>query len=130
MKKFDWFTILGMLAIAENTIFMMALGGWWIVVGLMFGGFWVWIAYWDLKNRRSAQALDTASRSADIQAMSDTFRQIANYGVTVDEFASAFHNDRACIGDVTCRWNARSAFLRCAMNPSGECQGCKDYEEA
>ena len=63
MKKFDWFMILGALAITENTIFMMSLGGWWIIVGLMFGGIWVWVAYWDWKHKRMAVALDYLSRN-------------------------------------------------------------------
>ncbi|NJL00022.1 MAG: hypothetical protein HC838_16735 [Spirulinaceae cyanobacterium RM2_2_10] len=27
----------------------------------------------------------------------------------------------------TCRYNAHSAFLRCAVNPSGPCETCGDY---
>jgi Family of unknown function (DUF6464) len=32
-----------------------------------------------------------------------------------------------CIGDFTCRYNARSAQLRCAVNPAGPCQSCSSY---
>ena len=32
------------------------------------------------------------------------------------------------IGDVSCRFNARSAYLRCAVNPEGPCKGCSHYE--
>jgi hypothetical protein len=32
------------------------------------------------------------------------------------------------IGDITCRLNARSPYIRCAANPSGPCQGCREYE--
>jgi hypothetical protein len=32
------------------------------------------------------------------------------------------------VGDITCRYNARSAYLRCTVNPSGPCQGCSQYE--
>ena len=32
------------------------------------------------------------------------------------------------IGDVSCRFNARSGYLRCAVNPAGPCQGCRYYE--
>lgn len=32
------------------------------------------------------------------------------------------------VGDVTCRFNARSTHLRCAVNPHGPCQGCPYYE--
>lgn len=32
------------------------------------------------------------------------------------------------IGDITCRFNARSAHIRCAVNPIGPCQECPYYE--
>ncbi|MEH1822129.1 MAG: DUF6464 family protein [Nostoc sp.] len=134
MKKFDWFTILGAIAITENTIFMIAQGGWFAVAGLIFGGIWAWVAYWDWKHRHIASLLDAENRSqsADIQAMSDTFRRIGRAGVTIDEFSSALNN--ACqeprfISDVTCKNNARSPHLRCAIKPDGPCHECKDYEE-
>lgn len=31
------------------------------------------------------------------------------------------------IGDITCSLNARSPYLRCAINPVGPCDGCKEY---
>jgi hypothetical protein len=31
------------------------------------------------------------------------------------------------IGDVTCKYNARSPYMRCAVNPSGLCEGCRDH---
>jgi Family of unknown function (DUF6464) len=33
------------------------------------------------------------------------------------------------IGDLTCRYNARSSQIRCAVNPSGPCEGCLHYQE-
>jgi hypothetical protein len=33
------------------------------------------------------------------------------------------------IGDITCQFNARSAYLRCAVNPSGPCHECPHYQE-
>lgn len=33
------------------------------------------------------------------------------------------------IGDTTCLNNANSKHLRCAVNPSGPCEGCKFYEK-
>jgi len=33
------------------------------------------------------------------------------------------------IGDISCRYNARSAELRCAVNPYGPCKNCSEYEE-
>lgn len=32
------------------------------------------------------------------------------------------------IGDITCQFNARSGYIRCAVNPQGPCQGCRHYE--
>lgn len=133
MKNFDWFTMLGGIAIAENTIFMIAQGGWWIIAGLMFGGFWAWLVINDWRRYQIIKA-DALGRAevTDIQAMSEVFRRLARTGVSSSELCDALNN--ACrepqfIGDVGCKWNARSPFLRCAINPSGECQGCKDYEE-
>lgn len=31
------------------------------------------------------------------------------------------------IGDLTCQFNARSNYIRCAVNPSGPCEGCLHY---
>jgi hypothetical protein len=32
------------------------------------------------------------------------------------------------VGDISCRYNARSPHLRCAINPSGPCGTCYHYE--
>ncbi|MCA6572702.1 MAG: DUF6464 family protein [Pseudanabaena sp.] len=32
------------------------------------------------------------------------------------------------IGKVSCKYNARSQYIRCAVNPSGPCQDCRYYE--
>lgn len=32
------------------------------------------------------------------------------------------------IGKVSCKYNARSPYIRCAVNPSGSCQDCRHYE--
>ena len=33
------------------------------------------------------------------------------------------------VGDISCQYNARSGYLRCAVNPSGPCESCRFYEE-
>ena len=33
------------------------------------------------------------------------------------------------IGDISCRYNARSGYIRCAVNPEGPCEGCRYYEQ-
>jgi hypothetical protein len=35
---------------------------------------------------------------------------------------------RWLVGDVNCRFNARSQLLRCAVNPVGPCGGCRFFE--
>ncbi|MGK7876073.1 MAG: DUF6464 family protein [Xenococcaceae cyanobacterium] len=35
---------------------------------------------------------------------------------------------RWVIGDVSCRFNAKSEILRCAVNPAGPCEGCRSHE--
>ncbi len=32
------------------------------------------------------------------------------------------------MGDITCQFNARSPYIRCAVNPSGPCEQCSHYE--
>lgn len=32
------------------------------------------------------------------------------------------------VGDTSCRFNAHSPFLRCAVNPGGPCRECPCYE--
>jgi hypothetical protein len=32
------------------------------------------------------------------------------------------------IGDASCLYNARSELMRCAINPSGPCDRCRDYQ--
>lgn len=32
------------------------------------------------------------------------------------------------LGDITCQLNARSPYIRCAVNPMGPCEDCRFYE--
>ncbi|MEM7726925.1 MAG: DUF6464 family protein [Cyanobacteria bacterium P01_A01_bin.45] len=33
------------------------------------------------------------------------------------------------IGDASCKYNARSEIIRCAVNPDGPCESCDRYEK-
>lgn len=33
------------------------------------------------------------------------------------------------IGDISCKFNAQSGYIRCAVNPSGPCENCRYYEK-
>lgn len=39
-----------------------------------------------------------------------------------------FVEGRWVVGDATCRFNARSELLRCAVNPNGLCSQCRFYQ--
>jgi hypothetical protein len=43
---------------------------------------------------------------------------------------STFINGRWVVGDATCRYNARSEIIRCAVNPEGPCNNCHHYNFA
>ncbi|MBD2362109.1 MULTISPECIES: DUF6464 family protein [unclassified Anabaena] len=36
---------------------------------------------------------------------------------------------RWVVGDATCRYNANSEIIRCAVNPDGPCESCRFYEQ-
>ena len=38
-------------------------------------------------------------------------------------------NPPSFIGDLSCRFNAHSPYIRCAVNPSGPCENCPHYEQ-
>ena len=45
----------------------------------------------------------------------------------------AWRYQEACrhktLGDPSCKFNARSQYIQCAVNPSGNCVTCRHYEE-
>lgn len=40
----------------------------------------------------------------------------------------SFLQGRWVLGDISCRFNAQSEILRCAVNPQGPCQDCRFYD--
>jgi len=49
----------------------------------------------------------------------------------VPQISSGYHYIEGIgllIGDVTCHYNARSAYIRCAVNPEGPCENCPHYQ--
>lgn len=41
--------------------------------------------------------------------------------------ATAAVEEPGFLGDLSCQFNARSPYLRCAVNPHGPCQSCTSY---
>ena len=60
------------------------------------------------------------------QAAHERFRQISRRPRDPD--AHYVDGMGLVIGDITCKLNARSPFLRCAVNPGGPCEACREYE--
>ncbi|WP_375495607.1 DUF6464 family protein [uncultured Nostoc sp.] len=140
MKKIDWFTLLGAIAITENTVCMIAQGGWLAVAGLVFGGIWVWVAYWEWKRyqtiKNDHKEAILSFLNPGVMRYEDDTNNISPSGIDFEAIEAAYsallasRDEPRFIGDVTCKNNARSPYLQCAINPRGECQDCKDYEAA
>lgn len=128
MKKFDWFSLFLVIAITENVICFIIQGGALAVFGVILGAFWLsiaCIAYWGRKLKQRARKLDAMARQQDLSGS-----EILGVNLTPEQLTEAYSRVHPQgIGDVGCKNNARSSYLRCTINPSGACQGCKDYEK-
>ncbi|QLE47860.1 hypothetical protein FD724_06870 [Nostoc sp. C057] len=61
---------------------MIAQGKWLTVAGVIFGGIWVWVAYWGWKNRRLVQTVDYLSRiRAKMESANFCLRSLAEGGI-------------------------------------------------
>ena len=56
------------------------------------------------------------------------FRILVYVQSAPDNLEKSLVNGRWIIGDGTCRYNANSEMIRCAVNPNGPCQGCRFWE--
>jgi hypothetical protein len=54
--------------------------------------------------------------------------QVCPANASVESGENSGLNREGPIGDVSCRFNARSELIRCAVNPSGPCQNCHFFE--
>lgn len=65
------------------------------------------------------------------QAMNARYRVRTPERYNTPEASDRYYLDSVgyLIGDISCRFNARSGYLRCAVNPLGPCQGCRYYQE-
>ncbi|MGF1479077.1 MAG: DUF6464 family protein [Cyanophyceae cyanobacterium] len=71
--------------------------------------------------RRTKRRWQTRFRQARTASF---YRQVrSSYLSTPNEAAP-----KPFVGDTSCRFNARSPYLRCAVNPDGPCEECIHYE--
>ncbi|HEY9695760.1 MAG TPA: DUF6464 family protein [Trichocoleus sp.] len=84
-------------------------------------------AYLDLEGKTYA----VLERSHRYQFRSGKYRlqKIALYVQSAQRPAERTEmNGYWVVGDASCEFNARSELVRCAVNPTGPCAGCKYYE--
>ncbi|MEM1240724.1 MAG: DUF6464 family protein [Cyanobacteria bacterium P01_H01_bin.26] len=89
-----------------------------ILVGLVPPVLSVWASY--RAERRIVDRLDLAMESGQYSAISPWRRR--------DPDEHYIDGIGLVIGDITCQLNARSPHIRCAVNPTGPCEGCRSYE--
>lgn len=80
----------------------------------------------EIRNSRRSNGRNLpAGLSADDREESEF---IVTYSDLLRDAALDDDDDPDGIGDLTCEYNARSLFLRCAVHPGAEtCEGCRDY---
>lgn len=98
-----------------------------ITIGLLPSLWSLWVI------RKSQQRTRTRNRQ-----IADNYSQIQQYirPIEGDCGERSTRGDRYylegvgyLVGDISCKFNARSGYVRCAVNPSGPCQDCRHYEE-
>ncbi|HEY9906592.1 MAG TPA: DUF6464 family protein [Thermosynechococcaceae cyanobacterium] len=75
--------------------------------------------------RRESARAQRRLRAAMSAATAQSFQQL-HYSLNADY--EYLEGQGYLLGDITCRFNARSPHLRCAVNPSGSCKECPHYE--
>ena len=89
-----------------------------ILVGLVPPAISVWASH--RAERRIVERLDLAVETGHYPAVTPWRRR--------DPDEHYIDGIGLVIGDITCQLNARSPHIRCAVNPTGPCEGCRSYE--
>jgi hypothetical protein len=91
-----------------------------LIIGLLPSIWSLWVI------RKTQQRIRTRNRQR-----AQNYSQISH----LEQYITPLESDRYylegvgyLIGDISCKFNARSGYVRCAVNPSGPCQGCRHYE--
>jgi Family of unknown function (DUF6464) len=88
------------------------------------------LSLWILRqaNQRTAQQLRaTMRRSAERRFAPGLPSEIAAHGQLPADYRYV-EGLGYMIGDLSCQFNARSKYLRCAVNPMGDCKTCSQYQ--
>lgn len=90
-----------------------------LAVGLAPAAFSVLVAFY--ARRRVHQSICISTD----QVMSERF---SRFRTRYNPEAHFVEDMGFVVGDITCKLNALSPYIRCAANPFGPCEGCQDYE--
>jgi hypothetical protein len=90
-----------------------------ITIGLLPSLFSLWVM------RKTQWRIRSRLRQAAIHA---TRVRIQENLPTVESDRYYLEGVGFLIGDISCKFNARSGYLRCAINPHGPCADCRYYE--
>lgn len=77
-------------------------------------------AYGRAPHRQSSRRFPAVRRLARVQG-------IRRQETAIPEFRHV-NGVGYLIGDLGCEFNARSPYVRCAVNPLGPCKGCRAYQ--
>lgn len=91
-----------------------------IIVGLLPSLFSLWVI------RKTHSRTSLRMRQAARNAV--TNRSLREFSTPTDSDRYYLEGVGYLIGDISCKYNARSGYMRCAVNPSGPCQDCRHYE--
>jgi hypothetical protein len=67
------------------------------------------------------------------QALGISFEELGQLVTQAQRLNSGIHlhpKPNSVLGEPSCKSSAHSCDIRCAVNPQGPCDGCKDYEKA
>lgn len=81
---------------------------------------------------------DTRELAERARSLADTLQEVVQTMRRLRQVPDDRSESRSCdrltpdneqiIGDRRCIHNARSYYLRCAINPCGPCEGCPDFK--
>ncbi|MEA5596185.1 DUF6464 family protein [Rivularia sp. UHCC 0363] len=100
-----------------------------IAIGFLPSLFSLWLMR---KNRaRTRTLLRRAAVTSFPRSISQNHHRINNRDRLLNSETERYYLEGVgyLVGDISCEYNARSGYLRCAVNPNGPCDGCRFYEE-
>lgn len=133
------------ISMSLSLLILLSLGHPWFEIGTFLIGafFWTEIVSWRRQQKlgqSKAEFVDALTRlygctEEELQQVQITlnqgflsFEEAEQAAIAIARAFSRTSGNHFLKSDPTCLFNAQSSKIRCAVNPSGPCEGCKDYE--